>query len=120
MIVPIFLLYVLVSAVTFTIGFRLRSWVTLFSLGIFWWLGAFASAYFVFLAWIDRSYSENWAMIGVITLTLPYAALTVVLILIALSFTRGWNDKQAKLLRLNLLGLLTFLTLQIIAGLLAA
>jgi hypothetical protein len=120
MIAPISMLYLLISAVTLAVGFKLRSFVTLFFLSVFWWLGAFVSAYFVFLAWIDQSYSENWAMLGFVFLALPYATFTVVLILIVLYFTRSWSGKQAKLLQLNLLVLFTFLALQMIAGFISA
>jgi len=59
-------------------------------------------------------------MIGFFYIALPYAALTVILILIALYFTRRWSGKQVKLLQLNLLVLLTFLALQMIAGFMSA
>jgi hypothetical protein len=119
-IIPISVLFITFSAVGLSIGVLRRNISTLLALSLFWWLCAFGSAYFVYLAWIDRGYSENWAMIGFVYLALPYAAFTVVLILIVLYFTRRWSGKQAKLLQLNLLVLLTFLVLQMIAGFMSA
>ena len=120
MIVPISIIYFLVSVVALAFGFRFKSLSTLFALSIFWWVGAFASAYFTYLAWIDRSYSENWAMIDFIFLALPYAAHTIALIFTELYFMRKWSGRQVKFLQLNLLTLLTFLVLQIVLGLFSA
>lgn len=120
MIIKVSILFLLFSTVGLVIGLLRRSVPTLFALSLFWWLGAFVSACFVYLAWMDRHYSENWALIGFIYLALPYAALTVVLILIVLYFTRRWGDKQVKPLRSSLFALLTFLALQMIVGYVSA
>lgn len=116
MIQPIFVLFFLFSAVGLAIGLWRKNVPTLFALNILWWLGAFGSAYYVYLAWMDRIYSENWALMGFLYISLPYTALTVVFILIALFFTRRWDGKQARLLRVTLLLLLLFLALQTITG----
>jgi hypothetical protein len=119
-IIPLSILYLSVSAVGLTVGLRRRSMATLFALSFFWWLGAFVSAYFAYLAWMDRSYSENWAMIGFCYLALPYIAITIVLIPIKLYFLQRWSGRQAKLLQFSLIALFTFLVLQMIAGFMSA
>lgn len=119
MILPILVLFFLFSAAGLAAGLWRRSIPALFVLNALWWLGAFVSAYFTFLAWVDRSHSENWAMIGFIYLALPYVAPTVVLILIELYFLRRWR-RPARLLQASIIALFTFLVLQIIAGFVSA
>ena len=120
MIIKVFILFLLVSIVVLVIGLSRRSVPTLSALSFFWWLGAFASAYFVYLAWVDRGYSENWAMISVLYLSLPYTAMTMILILIELYFTRRWIAKQIRSLQSNLFALLMFLALQMLVGFMSA
>ena len=120
MIIKVSILFLLVSTVGLVIGLQRKSVPTLFALSLFWWLGAFVSAYFAYLAWADRGYSENWAMIGVIYLTLPYAAMTMLLILMELYFTRRWIGRQAKPLRSSLFTLLIFLALQLVVAFVSA
>ena len=116
MILQASILFVLISAVGLTFGLLRRSIPALFALNLLWWLGAFVSAYFAFLAWVDRGHSENWAVIGFMYLTLPFAVPAVVLSLIELYFLRKWSGGQVRLLRSGVVALLAFLLLQIFAG----
>jgi len=120
MIQPIFVLFYLFSAAGLAAGLWRRSIPALFVLNVLWWLGAFVSAYFTYLAWVDRGYSENWAMLGFIYLALPYAAPVIVLLLVELFFLRRWSGRQARALQSSTIALLTFLVLQMIAGLMSA
>ncbi|MEW6406385.1 MAG: hypothetical protein AB1649_31765 [Chloroflexota bacterium] len=120
MIKPIFVLFFLFSTVGLVIGLWRKNVPTLSILSALWWLGAFVSAYFTFLAWMDRGYSENWAMMGFLYLALPYAAPVIVLLLIELYFLRRWNSRQARALQSSAIALLTFLVLQMIAGFMSA
>ncbi len=120
MIIPVLALYCLVSVIGLVIGLLRRSIAALLTLSLCWWLGACVSAYFAYLAWVDRSYSENWAMLGFIYFTLPYAVLTGGLILVGLYFIRKWKGRRVKPFQSSLLALLTFLALQLIVGFVSA
>ena len=120
MIIPISILYFSLSSFGILLGILRRSVTTLLVISVLWWVGALVSAYSVYLAWMDRSFSENWAMIGFLIFALPYAAITIVLIHIELYLLRKWEARLSKQLRANLLALLTFLVLQIIIGFVSA
>jgi len=112
-------LFFLISVSALALGYLRKSKATLFVLSLFWWIGLFVSAYDVYLTWLDRGYSENWAAIGFVYIALPYAALTVVWVSIALCITRRWAGRQVTLLRINWLLLLVFLALQLMVGFLS-
>lgn len=116
MIVPIFILFTLGSFSGLVIGLYYRNVIVLFALNSLWWVGSFISAYFVWLAWLDRGYSENWAMIGFIIFSLPYGLLTLIMLFVELFFTWKWYGSKLKLFRLVSILLLTFLMVQLIAG----
>ena len=119
MMVPIFGVFVLGSMAGLAAGLYYKNVAILFILNSMWWVGSFISAYFVWLAWLDRGYSENWAMIGFIVGTLPYSLLTGLMLCTELFFTRKWRGPNVKLLRWGggLLGL--FLIFQLIVGFLS-
>ncbi len=116
MIVPILAVFILGSVGGLVAGLYYRNVVILFVLNGLWWVGSFISAYFVWLAWLDRGYSENWAMIGFMIFSLPYGLLTLIMLFVELFFTRRWQGNKPKLLRLVSILLLTFLVFQLILG----
>jgi len=116
MIVPVFAVYILGSVGGLMAGLYYRNMIVLFALNSLWWVGSFISAYFVWLAWLDRGYSENWAMIGFMIFSLPYGLLTVMMLSVGLFFTRKWHGNNLRLFRLVSILLLTFLIFQLIIG----
>jgi len=120
MLIPIAVLFFLFSAVGLGIGLRRRNAAILMAMNAVWWAASCVSGYFVWLAWLDRGYSENWAMIGVIFFSAPAAGLTLILASIELALIRKWKEKPFKAIKVLSLGLLMFLLLQIIVGLLIA
>ena len=116
MAIPIAILLILGSVSGLILGLQYKNAIVLLALNIWWWLGAFVSAYFTWLAWQDRGYSENWAMLGFIFFALPYLLLIGLMALAKLFFIRSWPDNMAKLLRISSLGLLLFLLFQLIVG----
>ena len=116
MLIPIFILFAICSVVWLIWGVQTHSVKLLVTLNVLWWVGSFVSAYFVGLAWIDREYSENWAMLGFIFIALPYIVIIGSLLLFMLFFVRKWQNKYLSGMSL---GLLLFLTLQLMAGFLS-
>jgi hypothetical protein len=116
MIVPVFAVFILGSVGGLMAGLYYRNVIVLFALNSLWWVGSFISAYFVWLAWLDRGYSENWAMIGFMIFSLPYGLLTLMMLFAELFFIRKWHGNNLKPLRLVSILLLTFLMVQLIAG----
>ncbi|MBN1993147.1 MAG: hypothetical protein JW953_10620 [Anaerolineae bacterium] len=121
MIIPVFLLFVLSSLGGLAVGLYYQKTILLLALNILWWLGSFISAYFVCLAWLDRSYSENWAMLGFIFFSLPYILLTAIMLMLELFFTRQWpGDKTRQWLKWTATLLLIFLAFQLVGGFVSA
>jgi hypothetical protein len=116
MLLPIFAVLIIVSIVGLITGLYYRNVVVLFVLNLVWWIGSFISAYFVWLAWLDRGYSENWAMIGFMSFSLPISIPTIIMLSIELFFIRKRHDNQYNILRLVSILLLSFLVLQMIMG----
>ena len=116
MIIPILVVFVLGSVGGLVAGLYYRNVIVLLVLNGLWWVGSFISAYFVWLAWLDRGYSENWAMIGFMIGSLPYSLLTMTMLFIELLFMRQWPGYKFKLLRLISILLLMFLIFQLIIG----
>ncbi len=120
MIIPIFILFMLSSALWLFIGIQGRKEIALLMLNLYWWLGSFVSAYFTWLAWQDREYSENWAMIGFMLCSFPYFIITGVMAVTELFFIRKWQSNNTKIIKLTLVSLLIFLVFQMLAGFLSA
>jgi hypothetical protein len=120
MLIPIFTLFVLSSIVWLVLGIRGRKEDALLVLDSFWWLGSLVSAYFAFLAWQDRMFSENWAMMGFLFGSLPYSAIVGTMVVAELVFIRKWQSNKARAMRLMSAGLLMFSLFQVTVGLLSA
>jgi len=120
MIIPIFTLFILSSIVWLFISINGRKEIGLFILNLYWWLGSIVPAYFAWLTWQDRGYSENWAMIGFMMFSLPYLVITGVMIVAELIFIRKWQGGKTKTIKMTALSLLIFLVFQMVVGLLSA
>jgi len=120
MIIPLFTLFLLSSLVWLIIGIQGKKYTSLLILNVCWWLGSFVSAYFVWLAWQDRGYSENWAMIGFIFFSLPYLVITGFMTGAELFFIRKWQNPETKIIKRTSFILLIFLLFQMAAGFLSA
>lgn len=120
MLIPVLILFILFSTVFLVRGIRGRKETLLLKLNLFWLLGSFASAYFTWLAWQDRGYSENWAMIGFMFFAFPYILITGIMVIAELFFTRKWQSDKLKTIRLIMVILLVFLMFQVVVGLLSA
>jgi hypothetical protein len=120
MMIPIIILHLLSSVAWLVIGIRGRKEIALLMLSGYWWMGSFVSAYFTWLAWQDRGYSENWAMIGFMFYSLPFLLTTGVLVAAGLISIRKWQGGRKRTLKWILLSLLIFLILQMMAGFLSA
>ena len=116
MLIPIFILFIICSVVWLIWGVQTHNVTLLAALNLLWWLGSFVSAYFVWLAWLDREYSENWAMLGFIFMALPYIVIIGGMILLMLVLVRRW---QRGYLHWMSWGLLFFLIFQLIVGFLS-
>ncbi|MDM8538252.1 hypothetical protein QUF70_15975, partial [Desulfobacterales bacterium HSG17] len=114
--IPIITIFLLSSIVWLIIGISRKNEITLIVLNLYWWIGSFVSAHFVWLVWQSRNYSENWAMIGFIFCSLPYLITTVFMINVKLFYIRKWKSKKGKAIQLASVGLLFFLIFQIIVG----
>lgn len=120
MIIHIFIIFVLSSIVWLVIGIRGRKEIALLMLNLYWWLGSFVSAYFTWLAWQDRGYSENWAIIGFMFCSLPYILITGVMVGSELFIIRKWQSGKIKSIKLTSVSLLIFLIFQLLVGSLSA
>lgn len=120
MLIPVVILFILFSTVFLFRGIRGRKETLLLKLNLFWLVGSFGSAYFTWLAWQDRGYSENWAMIGFIFFAFPYIFITGIMVIAELFFTRKWQSEKVQTIRLIMVILLVFLMLQVVVGVLSA
>ena len=119
MLVPSLTLYLLVSVGWLIGGVRSGSAGGLLGLTLFWWLGALVAGYFTLVAFLERGYSENWALIGFIFISGPIILVTGVLSLIELFAIRRWPRAKARPVRAAAVFLLIFLTVQVALGLAA-
>jgi hypothetical protein len=120
MLITIYILFILSSIVWLILGIRGKKEVGLIILNGVWWLGSFATAYATYLAWQDRAYSENWAMVGFIFFALPYLIIIGVMVVIELYYVRNWQSSRSKTVQWTSRGLLIFLAFQMILGFLSA
>jgi hypothetical protein len=120
MLIPLFTLFLAVSIAWLAIGLKGRNQRALLALNVFWWIGAFVSAYFVWLTWQERAYSENWAAIGFLFCSVPYILMTGVMASVELFCIRKWHDTKTRPIKWVAAGLIVFLLSQMITGILSA
>jgi hypothetical protein len=78
------------------------------------WLMVVASAVPVVWAWKERAYSENWAMIGVMFLSIPLILAILALGVVLLIRGRARNIPRSKVMNLSFSLLGVFLAAQIL------
>lgn len=83
-------------------------------LAILLWLGSLASALFVAWAWLERGYSENWAMYGVFYISFPLIATTGLLAIAALMASAVRKIENRQKICISLCLLLLFLAGQVV------
>jgi hypothetical protein len=120
MLIPAVSLYIILSVALVVVGSVKKSRVVLAGLSVLLWLCSILSAYFVGLAWLERSYSENWAMYGVLFISLPVIISTGVLAVSALIVAAVRGIENRKPVSLSLYILLLFLAVQVVMGIWAA
>jgi len=110
------ILYAVISAIWLAYGLRGKNAKALAALNVLWWLGSFGSAYFTYLAWQDRAFSENWAIMGFVFMALPFAVLTIIEGILLLIFISKWTEKPKGFLRWSPKVLIAFLVAQLVFG----
>ena len=119
MLVPALTLYLLISVGCLIGGVRSGSAAGLLGLTLFWWLGSLVAGYFTLVAFLERGYSENWALIGFVFISGPIILVTGALGIIELVAIRRWSSKRARAVRIAAGLLLGFLAVQVALGLAA-
>ena len=120
MLFPIAALFIAISVTLIITGTLKRSASYLAALSVLLWLSSFLSAYFVIWAWLERSYSENWAMYGVLFVSLPVVVVNTILAVAALIVASVRRLERRKPLCLSLYLQLLFLAIQTAIGIGAA
>ena len=120
MLIPAVSLYFLILAALITVAGWRRRVAPLVAVAVLLWLSSLLSALFVGWAWIERDYSENWAMYGVLFVSLAVIVSNGVLVIAALTvaFVRRIEGRERVRRSLYLLSL--FLASQIVMGIWAA
>ena len=119
MLIPLIFLAFLVIVAVIAFSFLNKSRMALSFLTASLWLLSFVSAFFVVWAWLERGYSENWAMYGFFFISLPIMALVFPTSLVAIIGTRLRKIENAGRIIFWLYLLLAFVLAQAAAGFLA-
>ena len=120
MLIPAVLLYIVISTILIIVGGLKKSGTVFAVLAILLWLSSLLSAFFVGWAWLERSYSENWAMYGVLFISLPVIVSNGVLAVVSLIVVSVRGIERKKRVFQNLYLLLLFLGVQVAMGIWAA
>jgi hypothetical protein len=120
MLIPLLSLLVALSVALLAVGILKKSRRILAGLVISWWICSLASAFFIGWAWSERSYSENWAMYGVLFISLPIIVAVGVLATAAVIAAKLRKIENMKKIAVALYLLLLFLAAQVGIGLWAA
>ena len=120
MLIPIIALFAVISGALIIIGILKKSRNVFSVLSIILWLCSLVSAFFVGWAWLERAYSENWAMYGFFFISLPIIFTAGVLALSMIIATKMRRIDNMKDVCLRLYLLLIFLAAQIVVGFFSA
>jgi hypothetical protein len=120
MLIPIVILFAAISVTLIIIGVFKTSRKILSALSIILWLCSLVSAFFVAWAWLERAYSENWAMYGFFFISLPIIITAGVLAVSTILAAKVRKIENMKEVCLRLYLLLIFLAAQIVVGYFAA
>ena len=120
MLIPTVLLYIVILTILIIVGGRKKS-ITVFAIiAVLLWLSSFLSAFFVGWAWLERAYSENWAMYGVLFISLPVIVSNSVLAVASLITASVRGIERRTWVYRSLYLLLGFLAVQVAMGIWAA
>ncbi|MFH1489090.1 MAG: hypothetical protein ABII06_09310 [Pseudomonadota bacterium] len=120
MLIQAVFLYIVISATLIIVGGLKKSRTVLAALTILLWLSSLLSAFFVGWAWLERSYSENWALYGVLFISLPLIVSNGVLAVASLIVASVRGIERRKQVFQSLCLLLLFLAVQVAMGIWAA
>jgi len=117
MLIPLTLLFLVLALGLLTAGRgRTSRRVLAILTGLLWLLGA-GSAFFVGWAWLERDYSENWVLLGVLFFSLPAAVAASALAAVTIAAARRRKIDNFRKIELSLYLLLLFLIVQATFGL---
>jgi len=119
MVIPIGLFFLVFTGVWLWLGIRNRNGKRLLLLNIVLWLLAFGPAYFTYLTWMDRGYSENWAGIGFLFGAMPFIVIVGGMLIIEIVCAIKLDLPLRKSLVISALSLLVFLAAQGVVGFLS-
>lgn len=100
MLVPIAFLFLLLSVALLLAGTIGEKPAALYALKCVWLPGLVVAVYLTLGSWLDRSYSENWAAIGVLIFVLPYTCLVLLEGILECILLRGRRDSHAQTARI--------------------
>lgn len=111
--IPLIFLFMVLGVGLLAAAASRRSRVLFAVLAGLLWLPALGSAFFVGWAWLERAYSENWAMYGLLFISLPAIGATSVLTIATIAAARLRLAGRFARLELALYLLLLFLLAQV-------
>ncbi len=110
----LFFAHAALSALLLTIGAVKRKRAFFVAFALLLWLASLVSAFFVGWAWLDREFSENWAMFGVWFVSLPVIGVNTVLAVAGVLSVRFRRVEENGRIRRSLLSVLLFLFFQVV------
>jgi len=113
------IVFIIGSALWLWFGLQEKSVWALSCLNALFWLGSLGAGYFTLLAWNDRAYSENWALLGFALIAIPYAIVVAAMLVIEIGFIFKRDIRPRKGLLISSSLLLVFLSLQMFLGVIA-
>jgi membrane-bound metal-dependent hydrolase YbcI (DUF457 family) len=116
MLIPTILFILLIALILLAIGAARKSIALLATLVGGLWLMAFVSAFFVGWAWLERNFSENWALYGVLYFSLPITACASALAGVTIIAARLRKIRNFRKIEISLYLLLLFLIVQAAFG----
>jgi hypothetical protein len=119
MLVPIFFVFAIACFALLTYGILKRSLVSFVILNIACWLSSTVSGYFIWLAFKDRSYSENWAFMGVLFFSFPAILIVFIIAVSSLLAIRMKKMTDVGSLQVSIYLLLAFILVQVATGILS-
>jgi hypothetical protein len=120
MLIPVLFLLVLIFAGLLGFALVKKNRAVLMVLGILGWLLSLVSVFFTGWAWLERGYSENWAIYGFIFISIPIIILVSAVALAAIIGARLAKIENTRKIEISFCLLLLFLIMQAAAGFLAA
>ena len=116
MLIPVVALYIVCSIFLTVVCIVKHSKAALTALISLWWIAGGISAVFTCWAWMDRGYSENWALIGFMFVSLPIIASTLVMAVTLVVLGRVRRIGPVQKAGVSIYLLTGFLVIQTLAG----